>query len=353
MQGSTVNPGTPGGLREDLRDDITILEPQETPFTSSVRKTGEAKNMLIETMSHKWRTPKLGGAKEGQNAGKGNNKAAARKRFGIYMGKIQDEWGVTKEQEKIAQRGGQAGVTSELDTSESQTISEMKRDMEAINCSNMECQDGEGGAKEMKTRGAFKWLSESTVTLSPTVPPEFRPVAGDPATTASVIFVHGQSVAPLFNEKQLNAIGKNLSILYGMKKRFSCFAGANVVDTVDQISRIVHGANIANPEYYTVPSFNSGTKTISLQVDVYESSFFRLDVIPDNFLNMTDGDETGDPNAALILNMPLWYLDTLFALEVTERWKNAAGEGGAAIAEWANVCQSPRGNAKIVKTAQA
>jgi ABC-type transport system involved in cytochrome bd biosynthesis fused ATPase/permease subunit len=71
MQANTASPGTSGGQREDLRDDITLLEPQETPYTSMVEKSSEASAMLVETMSDRMRAPRKTGAREGGPTGAG------------------------------------------------------------------------------------------------------------------------------------------------------------------------------------------------------------------------------------------------------------------------------------------
>ena len=349
MEATTANPGTAGGNREDLRDDITVLEPQETPYTSLVEKRGEVSAMLVETISDRFRAPRTGGFPEGKAGGKGNNQSFKRGRFGVYLHKSMDEWAVTREQKLLAQRGGVAGITNFEDHERARTTLQVKRDMESANCSDVETQDGLGGAADMRTRGNFAWIAASG--HSPTIKADFLPIGGDPDTTSSTIHVHGQTAAQCFNETEFNHVGKNLTRVHGTKKGFTIIAGDNVVETIDNFSRVIARATALTPltaEHYTHPVMHYGEEyQINLMVNLYESSFWRTDVVPTQF-NKLQADATGDPNAALGLFMDVWYVDMLEDLNEAEYWENAGGCGGAIQASWANVCKSPRGNAKWV-----
>jgi|ERR1044071_4071608 hypothetical protein len=357
MQATSAIPGTTGGNREFLRDDITVLEPEKTPYTSMVAKTNEAAAMLVETVSNRYRAPRTSGSREGTAGGKGNNKAVKRARFGNYMHRAQDEWAATREQVLLSQRGGVAGVRNEADWQRAQTLAEFKRDLEAVNCSNNEAQNGAGGDADMKTRGCFKWLTPASGSygggaLSPDVDANFRVPgsaslgdAPDASGSVSCVYAHNVAAPQLFTEDNFNKLGKNLQKIHGGKETFEMIAGDNVVETVDHFSRIVASSTSTA---YTVPHYG-GETTISMMVNIYESSFWRVNVIPTQW-NQVNTAGAGDPNAALIMHMDLWYLDFLQNLDEVESYENAGGEGGTFLAEWVNMCLSPRGNAKIIQT---
>jgi hypothetical protein len=352
MQATTAIPGTSGGNREDLRNDITMLEPQKTPYTSAVAKTSEAKAMLTEVLGDRMRAPRTGGSREGTAGGKGGNRALKRQRFGVYMHRSQDEWAVTLEQQAISKRGGTAGVANEADWQRSKALSEFKRDIEAVNMSNNDGQDGAGGSADMKTRGVMKWLSPTGTTLTPTVPDDFRVPGGttsgqavDTGGSTSCHFIHGETTPQLFTEDEFNKIGKNLGKIHGGKESFDCIAGDNVIETVDHFERLLARSQT---ESYTVPHFG-GDATIKMMVNIYESSFWRVNMIGSQFVQC-DANGVGDANAAAILKMDQWYLDHLIELDEIETYNNAGGEGGTFLIEWQNVCLSPRGNAKITQS---
>ncbi len=344
MDATTANPGTAGGSREDLRNDITLLEPQETPFTSLVDKREEAASTLIETLSDRMRAPRTTGAREDAPTGKGGNKEVKRGRFGVYLHRSMDEWAVTRTQQLISLRGGIAGVPNAMERDAARTELEVKRDIESVNCSNLETQDGAGGAAAMQTRGAFKWLDKTSVTLSPAVSSDFRVQDSD-------VLTHGASTGILFSEDQLYDQLKSLKTIHGGKRSFQLIGGNNVVSTIDHFSRIVSSSIIANPaaqQNYTVRQ-GADEMTIRMMVNLYETSFGRLDVMSTEF-NQLSSSGVGDPNAGLVLFLELWYLDMLEDLAETEQWKNASGEGGVISCQWANICRSPRGNGKIVQS---
>jgi hypothetical protein len=76
-----------------------MLEPQKTPYTSSVAKTSDAKAMLSEVLGDRMRAPRLNGSREGTAGGKGGNKAVKRARFGNYIQKFWRPWMVSDLQE--------------------------------------------------------------------------------------------------------------------------------------------------------------------------------------------------------------------------------------------------------------
>jgi hypothetical protein len=333
---SYVSPGTAGGNREDLRDILTILEPEETPFTSMVKKADSPKSTFVEVLADTLRKPRTTGTREGQDAGKGNNKAAQRQRFGAYVHRVQDEFGVTDVQQAISQHGGVAAVSDEYAQAKAKCIREMKRDIEAIACSDVEMQGGSD--TDMRTRGAFKWLDSSAQGTQP-VPANFRP--------STNVILSGVSGVNAFTEVQLNAILRNLSKVYGGKRDYEMLAGDNFVETVDNFTRTNTASDQTKTRYQVHEMAN--THEITLRVSVFDSSFGRVKVMPTQF-NKLDSNGDGDPNTALILNMNLWQMLFLEQLHSVDQEENAGGQSGYAKAMFALLCLNPKGNGKMFNT---
>lgn len=333
MNATAYDPGIQGGRREDLRNVLTILEPEETPFTSRVRKGPSPKSTYIETLGDNLRKPRNKGTKEGQDAKRGGNKAQNRQRFGTYIHRGFDEFGVTDVQQIISERGGQAAVDDEYGFSKAKTLREMKRDIEATNCGG---QDHQGGDEvDMTTRGAMQWINNQAQANN-AVPTLFRTLSG------AILSGVGVNI-PLFTEDQLNGILKTLKGVYGAKRTYMMVAGNNVVDTVDHFTRVD-----AYQGRYKVQE-EATEHEITMQCKVFDTSFGRVEVVPSDFMNV-DGNGNPDPNAAAILNEELWHMDLFDALHTMDLPDLGGGPSGYGKVMWALLCDSPRGNGKIYNT---
>ena len=329
------SPSTLGGNREDLRNVLTILEPEDTPFTSMAKKGPSPKATFTEVLGDTLRKPRKSGTKEGADAGKGGNKASNRARFGTYVHRVQDEFGVTDVQELVSERGGVAAISNEYGDAKAKCVREVKRDIESVCCSDQEHQGGSDA--EMQTRGAFTWLSPTAQALNP-VPSQFL------CLTGNVLSGVGTTV-PLFTEAQLNAILKSMKTVYGGKKEFDMVAGNNVVETIDNFTRTNTSTTNARYQVHEMADEHE----ITLMVQVFDSSFGRVNVIPTEF-NKISSAGVGDANTALILNMDLWELMFLDALHSADLPELGGGPQGYVKAMFANTCLSPKGNGKIYNT---
>lgn len=331
---SYSSPSTLGGNREDLRDILTILEPEETPFTSMIRKGEAPSSVFVEVLADTLRKPRTSGTREGQDAGKGNNKAKNRQRFGSYVHRVQDEYGVTDVQQAISKKGGVAAISDEYGDAKAKAIREVKRDLEAIACSDIEMQGGSD--TDMRTRGAFTWLSASAQSTQP-VPDLYR------TNTNAILSAVGSPAS--FTEANFNGVLKQLSKTYGGKRDYQCIAGDNVCEVVDNFTRV--NSSSTNARYQVTEM--ASTHTINLSVTIFDSTFGRAHMLPSQF-NKLDSNGDGDPNAALILNMSLWQMLFLENLHSVDQEENAGGQSGYVKAMAALLCLNPKGNGKIYNT---
>lgn len=335
MQTTAYIPGTAGGRREDLRNVLTILEPEETPFTSSLRKGPAPKSTFIETLGDTLKAPTTVGTKPGTDAKKGGNKAKNRQRFGVYIHRWMDEFGVDDVQQIISERGGQAAVDNEYGNSKAKTLREGKRSIEAVNLGS---QDHTGGDDDtaMTTRGAFSWISATAQASNP-VPVNFR-------TPAAAILSGVGTTVPLFTEDQLIAVLKALVKVYGGKRTFQLFGGVNVVDTVD------HFIAVAAANTTRRVTEDADDHELTLMVKVYDCSHGRIEVQEDLFTNFGAASTVGDDNAGVIVNMDLWHMDMFDALHTMDLPDLGGGPNGYAKVMWALLCDSPKGHGKIYNT---
>lgn len=333
---SYASPGDEGGNREDLRNVLTILEPEDAPFTSAVKKGPSPKSTFVEVLADTLRKPRTTGTPEGKDANKGGNKAVKRKRFGTYVHRVFDEYGVTDVQQIISERGGTAAVDDEYGNAKAKCVRELKRDMEAICLGDQEHAGGD--ESDMKTRGFFNWTKVTAQTSNP-VPADFRPL------TAQVKTGVGTSV-PLFTEGALNTVCKALKKVYGGKRTFQVFSGDDVTETIDGFTRVNESTTNARYQVHEMATNHE----ITLMVQVFDSSFARLEIIPSDFVKYNSTTELGDPTAAAIANMALWELQFLDALHSKDLDDEGGGQSGYCKAMFALTCLNPKGNGAIYNT---
>lgn len=331
------NPGNTGGNLESVMSQLSILEPEGTPFVSSIRKTS-ADATFTEAVADTLRAPRITGTREGKTAQGGNNKAKNRARFGNYCHRVFDEWGVTDVQQAVTRRGGNAVVDDEYGSAKAKTLRELKRDLESIALSNQEMQGGSDD--EMQTRGFFKWVQTAAQATQP-VPSNFRPAS------AQILSGIGTTV-PLFTETEFNAVLKAVKQVYGEKKSFDCYAGDDVIETVDLFSRIVE--DVDNHTVVRSVDEPGGPHTISFYVTVYESSFARVNMINDQFVRFSTTTSAGETNAAALCNPDLWELQWLEELTSKDEGDHGGGDAGWIRGLVASMCTNPKGNGAIYNT---
>lgn len=346
---TSANPGSAGGNREYLKDVLTILEPETTPYTSLVNKGEAPAANYIEVLASQLRKPRSTGTREGLDAGKGGNKAKSRKRFGTFLHRSMDEFNVTDVQQAISERGGVAAINSEFETDKLQTMREVKRDIESACCSGNEHVNGNGGDADMQTRGAFAWLDKVGGSLQTVnrVPDEFL-LTDSAGFTAVGQYASGIGPVPV-TEDGLNTCMQALARVHGGKKEFQCIAGDSFIKAVDNFTRVNFSAT---QNRYQVREM-AEEHQITLMVRTFDSSFGRVTLLPTQF-NKVGGagavNQLGDPYAALILNMDLWEIDFLENLHAEEELPGAGGKNGWVKAIYANLCKMPKGNGVIFNT---
>lgn len=323
------SPSTTGGNREDLRGPLTILEPEETPFCSMCKKGPAPKSTLVEVGADTLRAARTTGSKEGASGAKGGNKAAKRQRFGSYLQRWFDSFGVTDVQQAISENGGNAFTSDEYADAKAKCVREVKRDIEATICS---ANDGQGGSDEdMKSRGAYKWLASSQ---TPAVPSDFQ--------TPSAQRVTGQATLNETGANSLNTVLKSLKSKYGGSREYQLIGGNDYVEDIDLFTRTDSGSTNSK---YRVTEMADEHK-ITLMVKVFHSTFGRVNVIPSDFLKI-DADGVGKADTALILNMDLWEMLFLEQLHAVDDEEDAGGQNGYVKSIGGLFCRMPKGNAYI------
>lgn len=336
MNATSYVPGAAGGNREWLEGPLTYLEPEQTPFVSSLNKRTDAKGTFYEQVADTLRKPRVTGSREGDSGKKGGNKAASRQRFGAYLGRYVEFFGVTDVQQAVSLKGGLSGiVANEYSWAAAKAVREVKRDLEASCCSHLDCQPG-GPDQEMRMRGAFKWLDASQ---SPAVPAEFQPPAAQRLSGIATLTETGPN--------SLTSVLQSMFKASGGRRTYDGFIGA---DYMEQVNRFIRtGPELATNGTRTVFD-GEKSKTIRLNVEVFDTTFGLVNFIPSTFLRFTETSEEGDPKALLLTYREYWELIYLEPLHVVDDEEDAGGKSGYVKLIAGLFCSMPKGNAFIYNT---
>ncbi|HAB17828.1 MAG TPA: hypothetical protein DCE44_15410 [Verrucomicrobiales bacterium] len=323
------------GNKESFGSELSILEPEDTPFTSMVRK-GKAHATYHQVVADTLRPARNTGTRAGKGRTGGANKAKNREVFGCRQHRVFEEWAVDDVQESITKAGGNYVTADEADLAFSKAMRELKRDMEAINLGDQEGQGG--GDDDMKTRGFFTWVQSSAQASDP-VPSNFRTPA------ASIITLGGGTLSETTTSGSyysFNALAKSMKGVYGKKVNAEIFAGDDIVEMFDKFTR----TSATGAERYRV---NQGEETheISLYVTVFESSFIRANIIPDQFVKINSSG-IGTAAAAAIVVPEFWEMAFLEELTSKDVEDDGGGVSGWIRGKYALCCSNPKGQGAIV-----
>lgn len=260
------------GNREDLSDVIYNIDPTETPFVSGISKVKTA------AVLHEWQTQALAAASSTNSVLEGDDATTDTATPTVRLGNIHQI------SDKVARVSGtqrqvdHAGRDDELDYQVSLKGKELKRDMETIMLANQGRASGAPGTPRA-VGAVLSWIFSNTSKGTN---------GSDPSSAQLGISTRTDGSVRAFTEAQLKTVlqsawnngGDPDTIMTGgfNKQQFSTFTGRST------------------------PMEEAKSKKIVASVDVYESDFGTLKVVPNRFQRSRD---------VLVLQMDMWALGTL------------------------------------------
>jgi hypothetical protein len=128
------------------------------------------------------------------------------------------------------------------------------------------------------------------------------------------------------------------------KKTYMGVLSPNIVSIVDNFTRTDASASA---QRYNVND-NASTKTINMEVKVFNTSFGTVNIVPSTFLNVTASPYAYDDDAGLLLDMDLLELQFMDPIHSVELEDQGGGRRGYTKAIYSLCCKNPRGFGKIV-----
>lgn len=249
------------GIREDLTNFLTILEPEDTPKLSMFAKTERPTNSYQEWQMDSLQTPSFTGVIEGSDVTNFSNKAANRARVGNYIQWFRRPWMVSR----ITEAVDVAGVTNEVANAKAKSMRELKRDIEAAIGSDNDRQ-ADTGTVPYLMRALGTWISSSGPA---DVPVAYRTPSASINATATASLTED-----LFNQVFQSIYESN-----GGKRDYTLFAGPSLKRAISKFQR-QEGATTAKSYMVTQ---NAEEHQVDLHVELYNGDFHTVSVIPDLF----------------------------------------------------------------------
>jgi hypothetical protein len=338
--------GAKTGNREDLRDVLTILEPEATPVTSAIKKGPGPKATIVEVLVDELSDPVVASVDEGVDYGRSgtsvtpnvtdfDNKAAARGRLSNSIHISSRTFGVTDVQGLTDTAGTQGG--GEFAYGKAKSVREIKRDIEAVICGN---QDKDSTGAGYSTRGLFNWINSggpSDVHTKYRTPADSIHDGG--ATSPASAAGEGK-----LTESKLSGVLQSMFTVRSEKKTYMGVFAPKIVDLVDQFTRT--GGDSLDARYMV--NDNASTKAINMEVKVFNTSFGTVNIVPSTFLNVTASPYAYDDNAGLLLDMDLLELQFMDPIHTVELDDQGGGRRGYTKAIYSLCMKNPRGFGKIL-----
>lgn len=327
------------GIREDLTDFLTIMEPEDTPKLSMLSKAQKPTNTYVEWQMDTLQTPSFTGTVEGTDVTNFSNKAAQRARVGNYIQWQRKPWMVSR----IVEAVDVAGVSSEVGNAKAKSMRELKRDFEAAIGSDNDRQ-ADNGSVPYLMRALGNWISS---TGPSDVPAAYRTPAASINTTAT----------GSLTEDGFNAVFQSLFESNGGKREYTLFAGPSLKRSISKFQR-QEGATTAKSYMVTQ---DATEHQIDLRVDLYQGDFHTVTIIPDLF-NGVLTDAVGGVTAGTawvtnqvrargyVIDPELVSIGYMVGMESVELPDQGGGRRGAVQGIMTLLCKNPKGLAKFAAT---
>lgn len=320
------------GKREDLSDLISNVDACETPVTSMLTKGPKPENTMFDWQADNYDTPSTSGVVDGADVSTFQNKAQNRAR--LYA-RIQRQWRPWKVSHMAEQVSNVAGVKSEKAAAIVKSMTELKRDIEVVVCSDNESQ-ADNGTVPYLTRGLGKWITNSAQSDLP-VPEAYR------TPTASL---DNTAMASL-TEAILQGVLQSVWTQTGQKKRYALFCGPDFQRAVTDMTKVQTGVSSS---ISAIRTYNQdATKgQIYATVDMFVGDFGELELLPSKWLAYETSNAAD--HRAYLLDMSKVRMRVAQAPGSVPLQNAGGGERGYVDAIYGLQCDNPLAHGKFYAT---
>lgn len=253
---ATTGQGSAVGNREDLSNEVYMLDPEDTPVFSLCAKK-KATATFHEWNTNKLRAARTTGAMEGADITSFEDKGAKKARLGNYIQIFQAPWQVSTTQAAVS-KAGPASIAE----AEGMSMAELKRDIEATILSDNDRSYDNGADTPYGLRGLGDWLDSSGPS---DVPADYRTPSGSILAAAPTEITFNDVISSIFSKT-------------GKQGSFSLVAG---IALRKKISQFMRTDNNASEGVYTVTQ-SADSKKVTLTVTLFEGDHGIVRIIDGN-----------------------------------------------------------------------
>jgi hypothetical protein len=321
---NTTNPGSAVSNRESLSNVLTILAPEETPITSSLKK------QKINATYHEWSVDGLAavstaGISEGAPVTSYGDAFSGRARIGNYIQKFRKAVRVSDLQEASDSVG-----PARFAQAEAKSLRELKRNVEATLMSSNDRAAEDGASQPYKLRGLGDWIDSAGPS---DVPAAYR-------TPADSIYTQAEATATPFSETSLNDLLTSTFRVTGTSNSLMLVADTKLRRSISDYSRVIDtGVNDARKV-----EMSDGDTTINSRVDLYQSDHGIVSIVnmnPDCSPNTTDRD------VGFLLNPDYLGIGEYIPTGSTRQDEDGGGPRGFVDCSLTLICEHPGAHGKI------
>lgn len=318
-------------IREDLSDELVVVDAKSTPFTTMVAKGAPPENTLYEWPVDAYAAVATTSTIDGTAVGSSEYENAAASRVKI-QGRVHYRRRVPAVSKLAASLSNVAGVGrgKEYQRAVFKKLVELKRDMETINLGEQESDADDGSTTGYVTRGLGKWIQNGAQTDLP-VNASFRTPAASIHTgvTSEMVEADVQDVMESMFDQTGTRGDYTLVCGTKIKRQFTEFMAITTPGT----------GNVSQRTFNQDATENK----IELHVDVFEGDFGTVHLLVDQFMP--------DNRTAYVLDMSMLEIRPHEKPGHEELPQDGSGRRGIVDAIWGLCCKNPLGLGKFDTTA--
>ena len=323
----TTNPGSAVSNREDLKEVLTILAPEETPILSSASRSN-ANATFVEWTVDSLDAPSTEGIAEGADVTSFADKFSGRARLGNFVQKFRKSFNVSDLQEAVDSVG-----PAKIAQAETKAVREIKRDMEATLCSDNDRSQEDGAGSVYKLRGLGKWIESSADTGGAGAPAD---VPDTFKTPAGSIFNDNNN----FTETEFNDLITSVYTVTGNTNSLTLIADTALRRSISDFARIDDTSSTTSVRQV---NYNGNTAQITLSVEMYKSDHGMVSIVNGNPDCMPGSGERG-----YLVNPEYYGIAELIPLGSTRLPNMGGGERGYVDGSITLEMYHPGAHSKIV-----
>lgn len=269
--------------REDLSDQLVVVDQRQTPVMSMLKKDPSPTNTLFEWTVDSYDAPSTKGTIDGTDVSSWANKAANRAKLKNHIQVVRRTAKVSRLAENLSTV---PGVSSEIGHAAKRCLTEMARDIECVILSDNNSQTDDG-TKPYLTRGIGKWIVSSDSDQYP-VPSAHLPSTDQIIATAT---------ASLYEDTHIQGILQAVFDATGFSGDFKLIAGSILRRRFTDMTRTVTNA-APNGGAARARSFNAdlNSKTLTESVTSYSGDYGTIEILSSNWIGASADSDSATPD---------------------------------------------------------